>query len=134
MIPFLPHLASAQDATPPEIASFSFCPTTIDTTRGQADVYVTIAAKDNLVGVDHLGAAFRSPSGAQTIGGGVPADGTLISGTRTDGIFRFKFGFPQFGEQGMWSVVLINSSDIVGNTIVIHTDKLNARGFCNAVD
>jgi hypothetical protein len=131
ILSFLPHLAYAQDVSPPEIVSFSFCPTAIDTTRNHANVYVTIAAKDNLSGVDHLGAAFRSPSGAQTTGGGADADGTLISGTKTDGIFRFQLpsGFPQFSEQGTWTVALINLSDRVGNTTVRHTDELNARGF-----
>jgi hypothetical protein len=120
-----PYFAQS-DTTPPKLISFSFCPTAIDATRDYASVYSTIATSDNLSGIDHVGVVFRSASGAQTAGGG---GGTLISGTITDGVFRLESRFPQYSEFGTWTVALVGLYDRTGNTIVIPTAELNARGF-----
>ena len=51
-----PVAASAdEDVSPPELAEFSFAPTSVDTSSGSADVTFTFDVTDDLSGLDYGG-------------------------------------------------------------------------------
>jgi hypothetical protein len=125
------------DTSAPELINFSFTPTVIDPPAGQTQVQVTYTVTDNLAGVDfgpdpEAGGAFNtvivfgSPSGAQGVGGQGPV---LIQGDALDGDWQHTLVFPNFGEEGTWTVRLVILRDAVRNIREYTTSDLRAAGF-----
>src|ERR1700681_4455893 len=55
--------AQAQDTTPPQLKALSFSPSSIDTSRGPANVSVNATVTDNSSGVSYMEITFVDPSG-----------------------------------------------------------------------
>jgi hypothetical protein len=119
-------VTSNQDTTPPVLTAFTFTPTTIDTTSGQAKVTATLTATDDLSGVRYVYVQFRSPSGTQTqLGAGLAACEPGIAPC-TISVDAY---FPQFGELGFWTVDKVYVDDAVLNWTAYPTAALAEMGF-----
>src|SRR5258708_6548639 len=92
LIVAVPALAS--DTQPPVLTSFSFSPTSIDTTVNSATVNLSGQMTDDLSGVSGAYMYFSSPSGRQA----ASADMYLISGTNLNGTYAGTVNFPALGE------------------------------------
>jgi hypothetical protein len=117
------EVTSVLDNTKPVLTALNFSPTAISTAAGPAVVTVSYAVTDDISGVKELCGQFTSPSGAQfrlACASFPPA--TSQSGT-------FDFGFPQFGESGIWKLQIFSVNDVVGNGSDYSTAQLAAAGF-----
>src|SRR5216684_3781314 len=117
------QVSSAVDSTPPNITTFSFTPATIDTTAASANVTVNFTLTDDLSGVSFFQVALVSPSGNsnQTV-----SKSFTPSTTVTDSVM---LTFPRFSDAGTWTVGSVFVADAAGNTLVLATPDLIARGF-----
>lgn len=116
------------DLAPPDLADFSFDPTSVDVSAGAENPTLTLRITDNLSGFDFGNFLFLSPSGQQVVSGGYNAP-NLVSGDSLDGIYQVSAPVPQFSEAGTWRVIQIFLRDHVGNTIVFGEADLLSRGF-----
>jgi hypothetical protein len=130
----------ASDTTPPQLQSFSFSPSSIDTALGQQQVQVTLTLTDDLAGIDGLPAAlqvdFTGPSGAQTqlVSGFDAITGfTRTSGDGLSGTWVGSVSFPQFSEAGTWVVDAVLLRDAIGNQSTLNTVALQASYSTNLV-
>lgn len=122
----------ASDTAPPQLQSFSFSPSSIDTTMGQQQVQVTLSVTDDLAGVDGLPSAlqvdFTSPSGAQRqlVSGFDAAGFTRTAGDGLSGTWAGSITVPQFSEAGTWVVDAVLLRDEIGNQSTLNTVALQA--------
>jgi hypothetical protein len=112
-------VTSAVDSTPPNITSFSFSPTSINTTAAAQNVTVNFTATDDLAGVASVYAGFVSPSGAIARGTRVNAPADFTSGLSVTN--SLVISFPKGSEAGTWKVSFINVVDGAGNTLYLDT-------------
>jgi hypothetical protein len=117
-------LAAQVDTTPPVLTTFSFTPTTIDTTSGPATVTVNLSGTDDLSGIRYISVAFRSPSGTQWRS--FPVGCTTGNTTCTASA---DITFPPYGEAGIWTVYAVQAYDASGNTTAYYTADLVAMGL-----
>ena len=117
--------ALAQDTQPPVLTSFTFSPTSVDTTTTSATVTMTAQVTDNLSGVAAVDADFISPSGGEAASCGM----SLISGTNLNGTYQCTVGIPAYSEAGTWTVFYVYVADNVNNNHTYHTSDLTALGF-----
>ena len=123
------------DEDPPSLAGFSFTPTTIDTTSGDATVTVTLTVTDSGSGVcisncSHNGGAtqVRFAHG----GSGQFKDAhtfSLMSGTLNDGVFESQFTVPQGSAGGMWNVSYILLVDDLGINRYVEKAEIASLGY-----
>ena len=113
--------AQAEDVTPPSLEDFSFTPTAIDTSMGEASVTVTLHATDSESGVSPSIVSFHHPPTGQASGGSY----NLVAGTLNDGIFQAQVTFPQGSAAGTWVARLI-LRDRVGNGGILSEAALAA--------
>ena len=118
------QVTSRTDETPPKLTLFKFTPDTIDITAGPADVAVSLEATDNLSGIKGLEISFVSPSGIST-----RQASTIFARPSASFTGTLPVNFPQSSEAGAWRVVAVTLADAAGNTSVLSTDDLTARGF-----
>jgi Bacterial Ig-like domain len=116
-------VTSRTDNTPPVLTGFGFTPSSINTTSSSANVNVNFSATDDLSGVRTVQVRFQSPSGTASQQGSV----TLTPATSTSGTVAVPF--PRFSSAGVWTVASIFLSDAAGNTLVLDTAGLAAKGF-----
>jgi hypothetical protein len=132
------------DATPPELTAMSVAQAVVNTTTGDEPVLVQMNVTDALSGVSFAsdrvgdpnyipfsfgGIAFRSPSGAQTVFSNTEAaSGRLLSGTPLNGLWGLDVVFPQFCEEGTWTVS-VNLRDATRNIRTYTAAQLAARGL-----
>jgi hypothetical protein len=119
------QVTSNPDTTPPVLTSFTFTPTSVNTTYGSATITATAQATDNLSGVASLGPLFLSPSGVERFG----CDMTLISGTDLNGTFQCVGTIDAYSEPGTWTVSYVFVEDNIGNEQIYDTSQLQAMGF-----
>ena len=117
--------ALGQDTQPPVLVSFTFSPTSINTTTSSATVNVTAQVTDNLSGVAVVSPYFVSPSGSHS----VSAPMSLSSGSDLNGTWTGTATFPAYGEAGTWTVNNVYVGDHVGNYEYYYTSQLQALGF-----
>lgn len=130
--------ASSGDVTPPTLVSFSFSPTTIDTSSGAATVTVTVQAVDSQSGVC-IGSTLPGPCPGPTLSlvefrhvgtsQFVAAGFNLVAGTLNNGTFQAELGFPQGSASGTWKISPLLLADQSGNVQVFSEADLAARGF-----
>lgn len=125
---FANNINAQSDTTPPQLASFSFNPTSIDTSASSQTVTVTLRITDNLSGFQTGSISFRSPSGQQNIGYGFSSS-NRVSGNSLDGIYQVAVIFPQYSEAGTWRISLVGLTDVAGNTRYLNTSDLTTAGF-----
>lgn len=123
-----PGAASAQsDVLPPELDGFSFAPTAIDISTGNALVLATFVASDDLSGVQMAGVTFTGP--------GSPLEfkscsaSTPISGTPLAGTFECSIDFPQGSQPGLWTVLQVELQDVEGNGTFYLLNALETAGY-----
>ncbi|HEY6392735.1 MAG TPA: hypothetical protein VIX89_15755, partial [Bryobacteraceae bacterium] len=116
-------VSSTADTTPPNITAFTLTPATIDTTAASAGVTVNFTLTDDLAGVNFFQVVLVSPSGnaSQTATKSFTPNTTV-----TDSV---ALTFPRLSEAGTWTVSAVFVSDAAGNTLVLGTPDLQARGF-----
>jgi serine protease len=119
------------DTTAPQLASFSFSPTSIDTASASQVVVVTARITDDIAGYAEgslVGEVrFFSPSGSQFVDAAFYYSRDKISGTATDAIFQVTMTISQFAEQGTWTGSGFMLRDRLGNMRTIA--DLAAAGF-----
>lgn len=120
-------VVSVEDTSPPVLTDFSFTPLQVDVTSGPAVVMATFRITDNLSGLEHAIADFRSPSGHQSRGALAlpPPD----SGTVNDGLYQATMTVPEFAEAGTWTIHRVFLKDNVGNADSVGTSELEVLGF-----
>lgn len=117
------NVISTTDTTPPNLTGFSFTPSSINTTSASAGMSVAFAATDDLSGVKSFQVTLMSPSGVSTLQG----NATVTPATTVTGSTAVIF--PGFSEAGQWTVASVFLADAAGNTSVLDTSQLAAKGF-----
>ncbi len=133
LAPQTPVMA-VDDTQPPGIAAFSFSPTIVTTGAGTASIIVTAHLTDDVSGISTLETRpsqvyFRSPSGAQAAFAFFREPADRISGTMTNGIYRYTMILPQNSETGVWHLYYIRIWDNAGHQLLLYEDAMIARGF-----
>ena len=116
------------DLAPPDLAEFSFDPTSIDVSAGAQNLTLTLRITDTLSGFDFGNFLFLSPSGQQVISGGYNAP-FRVSGNSLDGVYQVSASVPQFSEAGTWRLIQVFLRDQVGNTTILSESDVSSRGF-----
>src|ERR1700682_1502714 len=115
--------AHAQDTAPPQLKALGFSPSSIDTSRGPANVSVNTTVTDNSSGVSYMEITFVDPSGTFVRRGSATFPPALsVSGSLT-------VTFPQFSVSGAWTVGSVFLADKAGNTQILNPGVLAAAGF-----
>ena len=115
------------DTTAPELVSFSFSPTSIDTSGGSEQITFTAHITDDLAGNYMAEVWFCSPSG-QFIDA-IFDSSALVSGTALDGAYEFTATVPQYSEQGRWTVAYFHLRDNARNSRRLTAEDMTAAGF-----
>ncbi|HEX8494382.1 MAG TPA: hypothetical protein VF658_16170 [Pyrinomonadaceae bacterium] len=126
--------ASAQgtDTTPPQLKSFSFSPTAIDTSASAQTVTVLIGIKDDLSDFNMGDVEFEDPLGNTWGWAFYPSH--RISGDSRDGVYRLSATFPRNSPQGTWHVSrVLARAGTQENFTVFTTSVLAASGFPTAL-
>lgn len=116
--PVFVDVTGIPDTTPPVLTALSFSPAAINTGAGPATVTVNFSATDDISGTISFSAAFISPSGQQMVQNyieGIPRLAWTSSITLT---------FPQYSENGTWTMYQIGLDDNVGNLTLLRAPQL----------
>jgi hypothetical protein len=137
--PVLTDTSAPADTTPPVLTALSIAPTVVDTSGSSQNVTVTLSAFDDISGAyfgrfnsyySYSSAEFRSPSGNQFV---VDQGANLIAGTGLAGTWQLAFKWPQFSEQGTWTLNYFSLFDAVGNYKNYTPAQLTALGFPSTI-
>jgi len=141
--PILTDTSAPADTTPPSLTGLSFAPTIIDTSASIQNVTATLSASDDISGVYFglfnatyywLDAEFVSPSGNQSVFmQGIYNSPAPIAGSPQAGTWQLHFQWPQFSEQGTWTMNYIDLQDAVGNYAYYTPAQLHTLGFPNTI-
>ena len=137
--PVLTDSSTPSDTTPPVLTGLSFAPSIADTSSSSQNVTVTLSASDDISGV-YFGvfnsfyswswAQFQSPSGNQYVyAQGNYSHSAPIAGTPLAGTWQLTAQWPQFSEQGTWTLTYFLLLDAVGNYAYYSPANLTAMGF-----
>jgi len=116
-------VSGAGDTTPPELKALRFSPASIDTSRNAAEVTIAFSAIDDASGVAYFEASFVDPSGTFRQSASAKFAPTLSLTTSA------KTTFPRFSSSGSWTLSQVFLSDAAGNTSILDSASLSARGF-----
>ena len=114
------------DVTAPSLNGLTITPGAVDVSFGPATVTVRATVADAGTGVQWVGGAFRSPSGAQSTG--AESSFMPVSGTRNAGVFEVTFTVPAAAQPGDWGLGL-TLRDNAGNVLSLNAEQLQARGL-----
>jgi hypothetical protein len=105
------------DTKGPELTSYSLAPETLDTSAAPGSVRFSLAATDDLSGVEDAAALIRLPGSAPPgcFPCGHRASSDLTSGTIYDGTWEEKFPLAQFAMPGSYTVSAVVLYDRAGN-------------------
>jgi hypothetical protein len=123
LVPLVSTAFAQADTSPPQLTSFGFVPTSIDTTAGPVNLTVNFTVTDDLSGVTDVAVFFFSPSGGQSVGNSISFPAT------TNGTGSLTLTFPQFAEAGTWIASHIALYDAVGNPLNLYPVDIAALGF-----
>jgi hypothetical protein len=119
----LAAVAQAQDTTPLQLRALSFSPSSIDTSRGPANVSVNATVTDSSSGVSYMEITFVDPSGTFVRRGSA----TFSPARSVSSLLTVTF--PQAGVSGTWTVGTVFLADKAGNTQILNPDALAGAGF-----
>lgn len=122
--PTMFQVTGTQDITPPQLVSFSFNPTSINTSSSSQNVTFTTRITDDVSGVRFVTLTFQAPSGTQFSG-----TATRISGNALDGVYQGTVNFPQFSQTGTYNVATVRLTDEVFNERFVNQNDLTSQGF-----
>jgi hypothetical protein len=120
------------DTTPPQLASLTITPSTIDTSTAAQNVTVQAHITDDLAGLSDGGSepvstiTFTGPSGAQHATGYL-TQAQRTAGSPLDGTYATIVTIPRASETGTWSAT-VSLVDTVGNTASLTSTQLAAAG------
>ncbi len=125
------------DTTPPQLVNFSIGQTNIDVTSAQfastdegVNLGFNIQFTDDLSGFSSASLSFEGPTSGQTVDGfSVSTTGDSFAGTSEGTIF-----FPQFIENGTWTIRFFTLRDRAGNQVSFDAETLNGLGFSTTVE
>lgn len=126
--------SATSDVTPPNLTGFSFAPAVINTSLGPQVVQAVMDATDDLSGVSFQGQTLFnrvfviSPSRQQTRTATQP-DISQVGGTPLNGRWTATLTFPQFSEEGTWTVSGIRLEDVALNLIFVTGANIATLGF-----
>ncbi len=118
---------SAQDTTPPVLATYSYTPAAFDVSFADTPLTGAVQATDNSSGLQSAFLAFYSPSGNRRVD--CHSSAGSYSGTLTSGTFTCMGLFPRYTETGQWQLQFLSITDRAGNTATYTKDQLAAMGF-----
>jgi hypothetical protein len=138
--PVLTDSSTPADTTPPALTGLSIAPPVVDTSTSSQNVTVTLSASDDISGVyfglinssySYTTAQFQSPSGNQYVYAWIPdvSRPAPIFGTPLAGTWQLTATWPQFSEEGTWTLTLLYLFDTVGNEAYYSPAQLTALGF-----
>jgi Big-like domain-containing protein len=116
------------DITPPVLTELKLSPSRINLAAGSSAVKVEFAATDDLSGAVGMEISFLGPSGATSR----KAEAILKPAARITGSATVEFS--RWSETGEWRVAAVLLVDAAGNTRVLNTAELTAKGFPNHVE
>jgi len=122
-----PSTSGADDTEAPKLTSLRITPSSIDTSKGPAEVTISFTASDDASGVSYLETGFVDPSGASRRPGSVKLTPTL-SATHS-----LRITFPRFSPSGSWTLAQLFLADAAGNTLILDSDALRGRGFATTL-
>jgi hypothetical protein len=141
--PVLTDTSTPADSTPPTLTGFKFSPTVIDTSSSAQNVTFLESGTDDISGIDftpstpNLTAYFHlyfvSPSGGQFVEANAYGIWPLVAGTPLSGTWQITATWPQFSEQGTWTLGSLVLGDKVGNTRSYGASALQAMGFPSTI-
>jgi hypothetical protein len=141
--PVLTDSSTPSDTTPPTLTGLSIAPPIVDTSTSSQHVTVTLSASDDISGVYfglfnstyfYLQAEFKSPSGNQYVyAQGIYSNPAPIAGTPLAGTWQLPFQWPQFSEEGTWTMNYLILLDAVGNYAGYSPAQLTALGFPSTI-
>jgi len=121
---------SSGDATPPKLAGVQIITQTVDVSSGDSVFDVQLHATDDKSGVSMAITYLVDPK--QTNGGAFPqspyGNGTLVSGTVTDGWWDYKVVIPQHTHAGTWSLG-VRLDDAAGNYVDFSPTTVAQDGY-----
>ena len=112
----------------PVLESFSFTPTSIDTSSGDQTITLTGRVTDDLAGLSSVQVTFRGPGGDQSVNAFFSSS-NRISGDALDGTYETAMTVPQFSESGTWELNFVFLRDLATNSEFVGTADLIAQGF-----
>jgi hypothetical protein len=116
------------DTTLPDLVRLAFKPSKIDTANGPQTVKIGLYIRDKPAGLAQAQLRFRSQSGGQ-YADAVFDSSDLTSGDEFDGRYGDTVTFPQFSEQGNWTIEYVLLQDRANNFGFLQTADLQAKGF-----
>jgi len=128
LIAAAPARGQTIDHTVPSLVSYSFSPSSFDTSAGPNTVVGSIQATDYSSGLGYAFIAFYSPSGLHRVDCHSNTGGSY-TGTSLAGTFSCTATFDRYLESGAWVVRLVSVVDRAGNAAIWDTAQLQARGF-----
>ena len=112
---------SLTDMSPPSLTSLHFSSDTIDTSSGDAEIFIDFTATDDVSGVTQVEASFVSPSGTVHHSGAAKVEHAKSAfGT-------IAVTFPRGSEAGQWILNSVFLSDAAGNTTTLDADALASK-------
>jgi hypothetical protein len=116
-------VTSSTDNIPPVLTGLTVSPAAVNTSANAANVTVGFSATDDVSGVKTVQVVFVSPTGVST----QQATVTLTPATSATG--TVVLNFPRLSEAGQWTLGTLYLADAAGNTTILDTAALAARGF-----
>lgn len=118
-------VTSNPDVTPPQIASTVFAPALVDVSSADQVVTIDLRVTDDVSGLDSNWAwAYLSGPTSQQYA--LPLNAfTRVSGTPTDGIWRYALTLPRYSAAGAWRMN-VSLRDVAGNQAYLFADTFEA--------
>jgi RHS repeat-associated protein len=129
------------DTTPPTLTSLAFNPTVAGVSPFRQNIVLTLAASDDISGVDFIGGFVTpeftnasvqlvSPTGIQNISISTYSNPFVLkSGNTLSGVWQTSFLLPGYSETGTWKVASITLRDSAANYISLNTAQLTGLGI-----
>jgi RTX calcium-binding nonapeptide repeat (4 copies) len=119
------------DVEGPQLTEYSLSPASLDTNAGSGSVRFSLAATDDLSGVEDAAALIRLPESDPPLcfpcGRRAPSD--LTSGTIYDGVWTEDFPLPRFAKPGAYEVSALVLYDRAGNRTAYDREELEGLGY-----
>ncbi|HKO38084.1 MAG TPA: hypothetical protein VJU14_06925, partial [Solirubrobacterales bacterium] len=119
------------DTEGPQLTDLSLDPASLDTSAGPGSVLFSLAATDDLSGVEDAAALVRLPASDPPIcfpcGHRAPA--RLASGTIFDGVWEERLQLPRYATPGTYPVSAVVLYDRAGNRTAYGPEELEGLGY-----
>ncbi|MBP7149365.1 MAG: hypothetical protein KBD01_17680 [Acidobacteria bacterium] len=114
------------DLQSPALTSFTFTPSSVNTSLASQNVTCTMVLTDALSGIETAGCQFISPDFLQVESCSATAPS---AGTPNNGTYSCTVTLPRYSRSGAWMVNAVTADDVVGNQLTVDMVTLIMRGF-----